>query len=326
MISLPYGRGSVRITKSTSERFYLVLLTIVAAHAASPETCAPCHRAETAAFARAGMTSALSRASESTVLRSHPKLATSIGGYNYEIADSIYSVSDGKATLRFPIAWAFGKGTTGQTYLFQREGRWYESRVSFYAALNGLDLTLGFQSIKPQNLLEAAGRLTTPKEAAQCFACHSTKQTPGIQCERCHGDFAAHPRMRKLARLTAGEMSDFCGECHRTWSQVASDGPRGILNVRFQPYRLANSKCYDAEDRRIRCTACHDPHRTVETSAAAYDAKCLACHSGAAKRICKVAKKECVTCHMPQIELPGAHRTFADHWIRVVRKDAPYPD
>ena len=332
MISLPYGRGSVSIRQSASraatvrERYCFALLSMVFVSASPPQDCAPCHRPETAAFAKAGMTSALSRASESTVLRNHPKLTASIGNYNYEIAESVYTVSDGKATLRFPIAWAFGKGTTGQTYLFERGGRWYESRVSYYAALNGLDLTLGFQSIKPQNLLEAAGRLTSPKEAAQCFACHATKQTPGIQCDRCHGDLAAHPKLRKLARLTAGEMSDFCGECHRTWSQVAAEGPRGILNVRFQPYRLANSKCYDAEDRRIRCTACHDPHQTVQTKAAAYDAKCNACHTRASKRICKVAKKDCVTCHMPQIELPGAHRTFADHWIRVVRKDAPYPD
>ena len=33
----------------------------------------------------------------------------------------------------------------------------------------------------------------------------------------------------------------------------------GVANVRFQPYRLISSKCYDAEDSRIRCTACHDP-------------------------------------------------------------------
>ena len=296
------------------------------AFAGSPQDCAPCHRAETTAFGKAGMTSALSRGNESTVLRSHPKLTATIGGYSYKIANSIYTVSDGKDSLRIPIAWAFGKGTTGQTYLIKREGRWYESRVSFYAALDGLDLTLGFQSITPHNLLEAAGRLTSPKEAAQCFDCHSTKQIAGIQCERCHGDSSSHFAMRKLTLLSTEQMSDFCGECHRTWSQVAADGPRGILNVRFQPYRLANSKCYDAADRRIRCTTCHDPHRTVETSSAAYDAKCLACHTGVSKRNCKVAKKDCVTCHMPRIELPGAHRKFVDHWIRVVRKDAPYPD
>jgi hypothetical protein len=127
-------------------------------------------------------------------------------------------------------------------------------------------------------------------------------------------------------------MSDFCGQCHRTWSQIAAGGPRGIQNVRFQPYRLANSKCYDATDRRIRCTACHDPHRDLETSAGAYDAKCAACHSAAARRtkasarLCRVGVRDCATCHMPRLDLPGAHRKFTDHRIRIAKAGEPYPD
>ena len=27
-----------------------------------------------------------------------------------------------------------------------------------------------------------------------------------------------------------------------------------------------------------------------------------------------------------ELELPGAHRTFTDHFIRVVKPNAPYPD
>jgi hypothetical protein len=129
--------------------------------------------------------------------------------------------------------------------------------------------------------------------------------------------------MRKLGKLTTEEMSDFCGQCHRTWAEIASNGPHGIQNVRFQPYRLGNSKCYDAAEIRIRCTACHDPHRAVETSTAAYDAKCLACH---AAKDCSVATKDCVTCHMPRLDLPGAHKKFTDHKIRVVKANEPYPD
>ncbi len=78
------------------------------------------------------------------------------------------------------------------------------------------------------------------------------------------GDAVA-ARLPHLAALSAEDMSELCGRCHRTWSQIALNGPRGVNNVRFQPYRLANSKCYDAADRRIRCTACHDPHAPVET-------------------------------------------------------------
>lgn len=324
----------------------VILMPVPPPLSASPLACAPCHQRETLSFSRAGMTRALESVRDSAILKSNPRLTAKISGYSYEIVrtgdESIYSITDGKDTIRVPIKWAFGQGTTGQTYVFEREGHWYESRVSYFSALQGLDLTLGAQNIAPHNLLEAAGRFTEPGEMGQCFDCHATnvaKSPPldlsgmiaGIQCERCHGATDAHLRtmapMRKLGALDAEEMSDLCGECHRTWSEIATNGPRGILNVRFQPYRLANSKCYDVEDVRIRCTACHDPHQALETSAAVYDAKCQACHSKSKPASpCRVATKDCVTCHMPRLELPGAHKKFTDHEIRVVKANEPYPD
>jgi hypothetical protein len=296
------------------------------------------------------MTRALESGTNSAILRANRNLKARIGGYSYEIArtgdESTYTVTDGKESVQFRIDWAFGQGAAGQTYLFEREGRWYESRVSYYSALRGLDLTMGAQTITPHNLLEAAGRLAGPAEVGQCFDCHATNvgkaprlmlsaMIEGVQCERCHGSHnpsVSAGEMRKLEALTTEEMSDFCGQCHRTWSQIAASGPRGIQNVRFQPYRLGNSKCYDAADSRIRCTACHSPHRDVETSAGAYDAKCVACHSRSAPstkgatHICRVAAKNCVTCHMPRLDLPGAHKKFTDHMIRIVKANEAYPD
>jgi hypothetical protein len=106
-----------------------------------------------------------------------------------------------------------------------------------------------------------------------------------------------------------------------------------IHNVRFQPYRLEKSRCWNAADPRISCLACHNPHETVVSKASFYDSKCLACHAlkgaktdstppGAA---CPVSTKNCVTCHMPRYEFPEGHFRFADHDIRVVRPGAPYP-
>jgi hypothetical protein len=46
-------------------------------------------------------------------------------------------------------------------------------------------------------------------------------------------------------------------------------------------------------------------------------------HPGAA---CPVGTKECTNCHMPKIEIPEMHTSFADHLIRVVRPGAPVPD
>ncbi len=313
----------------------------------SPGACSGCHRAQTEGFAHSDMTRALETVQECKILRTNAKMSAKIGEYAYEITrngdQSTYSVTDGKDTISIPIRWAFGLGSAGQTYFFERDGRWFESRVSYYSALHGLDVTMGAQGITPRNLEEAAGRLTGATEAGQCFDCHSTQAVkgmqltldrliPGIQCERCHGDSRGHPQsksMRHLGKLTSEETSDFCGQCHRTWSQIAMNGPRGILNVRFQPYRLANSKCYSSDDDRIACTVCHDPHRELETRAAAYDAKCQACHSSlqsGVARICKVAKNDCVTCHMPRLELPGSHKQFTDHLIRIVKPNEKYPD
>src|SRR5207244_6610481 len=91
----------------------------------------------------------------------------------------------------------------------------------------------------------------------------------------------AAAKMPKLAGRTAEETAELCGRCHRTWSQIALNGPRGVLNVRFQPYRLTNSKCFDTADPRIACTACHDPHRPLDTAAASYDSNGSPCHSAA---------------------------------------------
>jgi len=281
-------------------------------------------------------------------------LSFSAGAYSYTIRRegnrSIYTVSDGAQKIEAALEWAFGLGAAGQTYVYEHDGSFYESRVSFYRGLNGLDLTMGARNGEPGDLTEAAGRKMDAQDARDCFGCHSTganrggelkvdAMQPGVQCEDCHGPADRHIQavrsgdaraaaMPKMSALSTEEISDKCGTCHRTWAQIAESGPFGVLNVRFQPYRLASSKCYDSEDRRIECTACHDPHKHSIESAAFYDLKCRACHSSAksAAKVCTVAKSNCTSCHMPKIDLPGAHFAFTDHLIRIAKKGEPYPD
>jgi formate-dependent nitrite reductase cytochrome c552 subunit len=109
----------------------------------------------------------------------------------------------------------------------------------------------------------------------------------------------------------------------------------GVGSVRMQPYRLQKSKCWGSGDARITCISCHDPHVQVVSDPAVYDSKCFACHlqktngkAGAVHRApaCKVGKKDCVTCHMPKVEVPGTYTPFTDHWIRIAREGAPFPD
>src|SRR5260370_5014930 len=314
--------------------------------------CAECHQKVVSRFRATPMAKALEAVPETEILGAHPSLAFEQAGFQWRIARdgerSLMTVTGKGGTLTVPLLWAFGRGQAGQTYVFERDGALYESRVSFYNALGGLDLTMGAQAGKPRNIDEAAGRRMDASAARDCFGCHSTGAAsggrlhlesimPGVGCESSHsgpgqhvaavrtGNLAA-AKMPKLAGHTAEEMAELCGRCHRTWSQIALNGPRGVLNVRFQPYRLTNSKCYDTADARIACSACHDPHGPLATSAASYDARCSACHSAAQHtNTCRVAKANCVTCHMPKIELPGAHASFTDHHIRIPRAGESYP-
>ena len=127
------------------------------------------------------------------------------------------------------------------------------------------------------------------------------------------------------------------GACHRTWQDVVSGqvNAPGVLNVRFAPYRLENSKCWVKGDNRLTCVFCHDPHRPLVHDLASYDANCLECHvaTTAEKRTtyrpgaaCPVANRNCVSCHMLKVEPPHLHSTFTDHWIRIAKPDSSYPD
>ncbi|MBV9264595.1 MAG: hypothetical protein JO061_00355, partial [Acidobacteriaceae bacterium] len=283
----------------------------------------------------------------------HPVLKFKQGPYSYLIErrgnESVYSVSEGSKTFSASLRYAVGLGSAGQTYVYENDGVLYESYVSFYREINGLDITLGDQNIRPATLMEAAGRALGQREVNLCFSCHSTNAVtdrfhpetliPGVQCEHCHGDTTNHLEglrkgdpnlfaMKDLRGMSADESTHFCGQCHRTWEQIASNGPHGRANVRFQPYRLTNSKCFDPDDKRISCPACHDPHREIDRVSVDYDSKCQACHAGGkpGAKPCPTAGRNCSSCHMPKIELQGGHHKFTDHEIRIVRAGERYPD
>jgi len=311
------------------------------------EICAPCHSAQAKAHAATLMRNTLERGAEAAILRKHSVLEATIGPYRYRIENGRFRVTDGSRTIDATIHWAMGQGEAGQTYVLDRDGHLYESRLSFYQNIQGLGPTMGAPAGTPRNLEEALGRELTPKAVLECFGCHSAQPSPtpgiargtlewtqtlipGVQCVSCHTDAGKHairPAIRpaSLRQISAEEISEVCGRCHRTWGDVAANGPRGVGNVRFQPYRIARAKCYDAADRRIGCTACHHPHNRPNRKVAlkATDLACASCHA----KLCPTgAKTDCASCHMPKFELPGSHFRFTDHWIRVARNDEAYPD
>src|SRR5208283_2183644 len=130
------------------------------------------------------------------------------GKYSYRIErqgnQASYSVSDGTNTVSMPIRWAMGASSAiGQTYILEKDGELYESRVSYYRDLQGLGPTLGSGASVPVDLKEAAGRLMSQEDKHDCFGCHATDATqgrqltlenlkPGVQCKHCHEGVETH--------------------------------------------------------------------------------------------------------------------------------------
>ena len=206
------------------------------------EACAPCHRQQTTHYPGTPMAKALERVADSAILQRHPKLAFQEGRYRSQIVrdgdKSILTVTDGEKSFTIPLAWAFGRGQAGQTYVFEWNGAFYESRLSFFGAIEALDLTMGAQGTKAAGVEQAAGRRMSSREGRDCFGCHSTAGTPGVGCEACHGGAAKHAaavragnaaeaKLPKLSTLGAEDMSELCGRCHRTWSQIATERAPG---------------------------------------------------------------------------------------------------
>lgn len=332
--------------------------------ASAAPTCATCHAGVVRHYATAPMRHAMEIADANPALASHPDLTVTQNGYTYRVTTkdgkTTYSVTDGKDTLTLPVSWYFGQHS--QTWVLEKDGHMYESLVSYFHQGEDLGTTPGDERLTPHTITQAMGRELPIWETRTCFDCHASnavqgekltldKLTPGLNCERCHQGAQQHmtdalennfktvpPHLR---RMSAQETSNFCGQCHRTWDTVVRNHWRGPAFVRFQPYRLELSKCFIGNDRRISCTSCHDPHEQPEHNAAFYDPKCLACHGDARPKTlrtglkeaalpmfkqCPVAKANCVTCHMPKVNLPGGHSQFTDHFIRVVHPGDPYPN
>jgi Cytochrome c554 and c-prime len=271
-------------------------------------TCAKCHASKVASQQKHAMARAAVRAATAEILRQHDHLSFRLGPYREEIVTkgekSVLTVTTGAgaAPLSRELQWAFGAGHLGQTYVYEKNGSYYESHLTFFMSSQDLNITPGQSLAPPRSLEEAAGRRMPPAESRACFACHTTASVtnnqldvkdavPGVTCEACHGPGASHAAAMQSgeqqpgaylimnpSRLDPVESVDFCGACHRTWEDVVTNIGLGALNLRFAPYRLENSKCWSKPDARLTCVACHDPHQPLEHDPAAYDSRCLQCH------------------------------------------------
>lgn len=329
---------------------------------AGEQACAGCHAGIARTQVQTQMAHTMMPVARSAFLAEHRGQVYQSGEYRYRVEPAAGSyaltVSDGTHATHAQMQWAFGSGEIAQGYLWWDKGQLYESRFNYYGDLHGFDTTPGRLAAPPVTAETAEGRQVANFEARTCYACHSTGLTttepvsaahfqPGITCEGCHGPGRAHvdamnmnpndePQIANPAHLAPAEAVDFCGACHATAKDVELMGFVGQLTVRFPVYRLEKSRCWGEKgDARLTCFACHNPHQPLEKNAAAYDAACLRCHASgqltgreraADAKPCPVAKTRCTSCHMPKVNLAGMHYDFTDHDIRIVKKNAPFPD
>src|ERR1041384_5263292 len=201
---------SLRIASLSAAALLLLLILAVSNPAQTTRQgpaseCASCHASASLNQSQTPMGRALQLAGKNPTLLSHPKLTFQKWGFTYLVetkgTESTYSVTDGTRTISLPIHWTFGKGA--QTWVFERDGVYYESLVSYYPSIDGLAVTTGDEGLLPKTLDEAVGRKLGNMEVKDCFRCHSTRSVArgqldlnsleeGVTCEHCHQGSNAH--------------------------------------------------------------------------------------------------------------------------------------
>ncbi|MFY9745864.1 MAG: multiheme c-type cytochrome [Acidobacteriaceae bacterium] len=202
----------------------------------------------------------------------------------------------GKVELRYYL----GSGRRGRTWIFEREGYWYEIPINWYAKKHLWDMTPNFLDTRDMPL-------TLPVDPG-CLHCHASyvqESLPdarnhfsgspflrgGILCSSCHGDplrhLADHGKgpIINPARLDPVLRDSICLECHlegevaviRNGQRLNAFRPGADLfdeAVYFEDGRkagpggratsqwesLLESACRRASGDRLTCTTCHDPH------------------------------------------------------------------
>ncbi|MEO8053457.1 MAG: multiheme c-type cytochrome [Acidobacteriota bacterium] len=253
--------------------------------------------------------------------------------------------------MNLPLEWAFGGGDQAVTFVTRVDEDWYlEHYLTYYSAPRALGPTPGQEGLVADSLPHAVGLLyktLDPNTGVMgCFQCHSTGPVGigakrelqpaelGVRCEACHGPGSLHrdaavlgqkETARKLIgnprRMSAAELNQFCGTCHRRPAPPGSATDWNVAwNVRHQPVYLNQAACFRKSNGALSCLTCHDPHQDLRRNDVAYyNQKCLSCHGASRppQPVCVATKPaNCIGCHMPQVS-PQAYLRFTNHWIGV---------
>jgi len=271
--------------------------------------CASCHREIYGRYMKTPMAQASGPAVDGMV--SVPAdFVHKVSGVHYRITESsgmVYleydrsdKASGGRLHGEEELRYFLGSGTRGRTFLFQREGYWFEIPINWYAKKGVWDMAPNYQRA-------AEMPLTLPVDSS-CLSCHASNvqpalpdarnryrgapiETGGITCERCHGDASEHLAQGGKGpilnpdKLAANLRDSICLQCHLE-AEVSVNRPGRSL-YDFQPGKeisdflvyfvhrnvlgpggratsqweaLLQSACKRGSGDKLTCTTCHDPH------------------------------------------------------------------
>jgi predicted CXXCH cytochrome family protein len=283
---------------------FLLLMVPVASAENSDAVCANCHKAIYDSYQATPMARASGLASEGLL---PGEFTHADSGVHYRLF-----LRDGRAWLSFDrpgtlkgeqeLSYFIGSGQRGRTYLFQKQGFWFESPVNWYSKQQVWDMN-------PKSI-GAHEMPFTLKVDAGCLHCHTTGVQValpgarnhfgpkpflhgGIGCQSCHGDPDAHlasggkAPILNPALLSPAKRDSICLQCHLE-GEIAINLPGRSLPAFTPGEDLANevthfvhsgelgpegratsqweallqSACKQKSGDRLTCTTCHDPHNT----------------------------------------------------------------
>ena len=201
------------------------------------------------------------------------------------------------------LLYYLGSGKRGRTFLFQREGYWFEIPINWYAKKAIWDMAPNYQHAREMPL-------TLPVDSS-CLHCHASgvqlslpqarnryATVPflygGITCEGCHGDASQHLAQNGRGpilnpdKLVPSKRDSICLQCHLEAEVIVNRRGRALFDFKpgdelsddvahfvrrntvggggratSQWEALLQSACKRQSGDRLTCTTCHDPHRSI---------------------------------------------------------------
>ena len=272
-----------------------------------------------------------------------------IGSGNH--ARSYLNLSAGGVLTQLPVTWYPQEKRWGISPGYDRKQHYDFSRKIDYGCL--------FCHNATPKLAEGADRYGRenlfPPElpmGIDCQRCHGPASQHVALAGGGKGIEAIRRAIVNPARLSPERQMDVCQQCHlETTSDELPQAVRafGRAVYSFRPgealsdylihfdhapgtghddkfeinsaaYRLRQSQCFQKSAGRLRCTSCHDPHRTPRGDEAIqqFRESCLKCHQQlSARSHPHPASAACANCHMPKRRTEDVvHVVMTDHRIQ----------